>query len=93
MVEMSAVRRQAEQFLRQHRRRINDEIGRYPAPITACDAQFNHLLERRRRISHEIQCLNELMQAPEQDQMEFIKASDCLTDIEKQALRSGALEE
>ena len=23
------------------------EIGAYPGPITACDAQYNHLLERR----------------------------------------------
>ncbi len=23
------------------------EIGAYPAPIPACDAQYNHLLERR----------------------------------------------
>ncbi len=23
------------------------EIGAYPAPVPACDAQYNHLLERR----------------------------------------------
>ena len=27
--------------------RVAAEIGAYPAPIPACDAQYNHLLERR----------------------------------------------
>ena len=26
---------------------LNQEIASYPAPITGCDAQFNHLLEQR----------------------------------------------
>jgi hypothetical protein len=33
---------------------INREIGSYPAPIPACDAQFNGLLERRRLMSDAI---------------------------------------
>lgn len=31
---------------------IAEEIRGYPAPIAGCDAQFNHLLERRREIEH-----------------------------------------
>ena len=27
--------------------RVKREIGAYPRPIAGCDAQFNHLLERR----------------------------------------------
>lgn len=30
--------------------RIEEEIRNYPAPIPACDAQFNYLLERRAEI-------------------------------------------
>ncbi len=30
--------------------RIAEEIRSYPAPIPACDAQFNYLLERRAEI-------------------------------------------
>ncbi len=30
---------------------INKEIGSYPSPIPACDAQFNYLLEERSKIS------------------------------------------
>lgn len=43
------------------RRRIEDlslttkaEIQAYPAPIPACDAQFNYLLERRRMLAGEL---------------------------------------
>jgi len=31
--------------------RVRDEIRRYPAPIPACDAQFNYLLESREALS------------------------------------------
>ena len=30
---------------------VNKEIGNYPSPIPACDAQFNYLLEERSKIS------------------------------------------
>ena len=33
-------------------RRIADEIRSYPRPIAGCDAQFNHLLERRAELEH-----------------------------------------
>jgi hypothetical protein len=41
--------------------RIRDEIHRYPAPIPACDAQFNHLLESREALSSALARLRELM--------------------------------
>jgi hypothetical protein len=33
--------------LEARRREVLRQIAQYPAPITACDAQFNHLLEQR----------------------------------------------
>lgn len=33
------------------------EIAEYPTPISGCDAQFNHLLSDRTRISKAIQAL------------------------------------
>jgi len=33
---------------------LNQEIASYPAPITGCDAQFNHLLERRAGLNAEL---------------------------------------
>ena len=34
------------------------EIGAYPAPIPACDAQYNHLLERRAALAEALACLD-----------------------------------
>lgn len=31
-------------------REVTTEISRYPGPIAGCDAQFNHLIDCRRRI-------------------------------------------
>ena len=44
-------------LLEQQRVRIQEEIANYPPPITACDAQFNHLLEQRSRIARELACM------------------------------------
>ena len=33
---------------------LNQEIASYPAPITGCDAQFNHLLEQRTDLNAEL---------------------------------------
>ncbi len=33
---------------------LNQEIASYPAPITGCDAQFNHLLEHRAGLNAEL---------------------------------------
>ena len=45
--------------LERMRDRVNTEIGQYPSPIPACDAQFNHLLEQRSRIARELAQLRE----------------------------------
>ena len=53
VVAESEIRNQLEQ----QRVRIQEEIANYPPPITACDAQFNHLLEQRSRIARELVCM------------------------------------
>lgn len=40
--------------LEARRAALNEEIAAYPAPIAACDAQFNHLLERRAVLASEL---------------------------------------
>jgi hypothetical protein len=47
------------------RNRITDAIGSYPAPIPPCDAQFNHLLEERRRLSRALNLVGALLSLPE----------------------------
>lgn len=47
-------------FLEQKRHKIAEEIRAYPPPIPACDAQFNHLLEERSKLSREIRELQEI---------------------------------
>ena len=42
------------QHLEDEMRRVHEEIRNYPAPIPACDAQFNHLLEERDALSSEL---------------------------------------
>lgn len=41
-------------------RRVREEIRRYPAPIPACDAQFNYLLESREALSTTLARLEQL---------------------------------
>ncbi len=40
----------AVEALRAEAARIEAEIRSYPTPIAGCDAQFNHLLDRRAEI-------------------------------------------
>ena len=41
--------------LEAEKRRLDDEIRSYPTPIPRCDAQFNHLYERRQQIIRELE--------------------------------------
>ena len=36
------------------KRHVREEISAYPGPISGCDAQFNHLLDSRRRLERAI---------------------------------------
>ncbi len=42
--------------------RIYQQIRAYPAPIAACDLQFNHLLEQRSDVTRELLLLEKLME-------------------------------
>ena len=43
--------REAREHLQNVKRRLDEEIRRYPTPIPRCDAQFNHLFEERSRVN------------------------------------------
>ena len=45
--------------LEEERKRLHAEIGSYPAPIPACDEQFEHLLEKRAWLSRELARLDD----------------------------------
>jgi hypothetical protein len=57
------------------------EIRAYPRPITACDAQFNHLLELRRLVPLELQRLEAAANNPGMTIDEFIHFSPCAAEI------------
>ncbi len=48
-----------------HRNQIYTQIRHYPAPIPACDVQYNHLLEQRAGITQELSRLNALSRGPQ----------------------------
>ena len=58
--------------------RIARAIADYPAPIPACDEQFNHLLERRRSLAQEIDRADRLCRDQNASIDEFIRSSPCL---------------
>lgn len=43
-----------KRHLEAKRRPVQDEIRKYPPPIPACDAHFNHLLDQRSALSREL---------------------------------------
>ena len=57
------------------------DIRAYPRPITACDAQFNHLLELRRLIPLELQRLEAAAQTPGMTADAFVGSSPCAADL------------
>lgn len=48
----------ADNELRAAQKAISDEISTYPGPISGCDAQFNHLLALRARVSAALRALH-----------------------------------
>jgi len=43
---------------------LNDEIRNYPAPVSGCDAQYNHLLVERKRVARALSALSEPLHIP-----------------------------
>ena len=83
--------------LESERERVHAEIRAYPTPIPRCDAQFNHLIETRERLFHELARLDAARSSAVADDgaahvEEFIEASGCLDDDAKLRLKSALSE-
>lgn len=57
---MDAIVKTLADHLEAERVRVVDEIRTYPSPIPACDAQFNHLLGQRTKLSQELERLRQI---------------------------------
>jgi hypothetical protein len=76
------------------KQQLYETIRNYPTPITACDQQFNYLLEQQVEISGELRRMHEIKAAATTgdaiDMLEyFVRSSSCLNDEAKQAIRSS----
>jgi hypothetical protein len=72
--------------LDEEKRALSAEIEAYPRPIAGCDAQFNHLLDRRRLLFEELARL-EAARADGVTSVEgFLHGSACLDEAAKRAL-------
>jgi hypothetical protein len=75
-------------------RRVREEIRTYPAPIPACDAQYNFLLEEREALTSELHRLRELMQGTDSSEDpsisvdEFLNMTTHLDDAAKREIRA-----
>ncbi len=80
--------------LEQERDRIYKEIRSYPPPITACDEQFNYLLEQRAQVSRELARMDEAARTPlsllacRKFLDELVASSDLMPGESEQKLRS-----
>lgn len=54
----------AKRGLRMAKDQVNAEIHAYPTPISGCDAQFNHLLAERSRITAALAGLDDVVFIP-----------------------------
>ena len=59
------------------KRTVAEEIGRYPPPIPACDAEFNRLLELRQLLPRELARLDLAATDNSATIEDFIRASPC----------------
>lgn len=80
----AAVLNEVKQHLEDVRLKLHDEISTYPRPITACDAQFNYLLEKRTQLGSELGMVEELLSQLEDSAVDmsmieaFVASSDNL---------------
>jgi hypothetical protein len=77
-LDWSDVRHRLQALMRE----VGEEISAYPRPITACDAQFNHLLELRRLLPGELARLEAAAADPSASVEAFIRASPCGEQLE-----------
>ena len=76
--DWAGLRRQLEGLMRE----VGAEIRAYPAPIPACDAQFNRLLELRRLLPEELVRLDAAAGSPAASVAAFVRASPCRAELE-----------
>ncbi len=90
----NSLRSEIASCLERHRQRIFEEIKNYPTPITACDQQFNYLLEVQANVSGELRRLRGIFdELPKGGNAiglieEFVRSSSCLDDEAKQRIWS-----
>ena len=61
---------------------VREQISAYPAPIPACDAQFNRLLELRRLLPEELARLEAAACSPVDSVATFVQASPCRAELD-----------
>jgi hypothetical protein len=79
--QWEGIRRQLEALAES----VAAEIRAYPRPITACDAQFNRLLELRRLVPQELQRLEAAAGDPDVSVDDFVGSSPCAEEISQPA--------
>lgn len=87
MSRLASTRQDISQLLESQKLRTIEAIRNYPPPIPACDAQFNYLLEKRDRLTVELNRLNQL-DHDDRALIDFIAVSVCISDDAKQDFRA-----
>jgi hypothetical protein len=88
MSNMQAIHRDLIHLLEHQKAKIQDDIRSYPPPIPACDAQFNYLLEKRDRLSIDLNCLYQLTQSDAEGLIDFLENSTAInSDIKERFLQ------
>jgi len=89
-----SLRSEIASCLEVQKQRLFEEIRHYPSPITACDQQFNYLLEQQTQVAGELQRLRGLFHELPADGSalrliaEFVRSSSCFDDEAKQRILS-----
>jgi hypothetical protein len=73
-------------LLEDEKNALSAEIEAYPRPIAGCDAQFNHLLDRRRLLWEELSRLEAAQGDRSAGAEAFLRGSTCLDEECKSAL-------
>jgi hypothetical protein len=73
-------------LLEDEKNAVSAEIETYPRPIAGCDAQFNHLLERRRLLWEELSRLEAARGDGSAGVEAFLRGSTCLDEESKRAI-------
>ena len=76
-LDWSGVRHRLQALMRE----VAEQIRTYPAPIPACDAQFNRLLELRRLLPEELARLDAAARDPFTSIEDFIGSSPCGAEL------------